>query len=214
MLQNRASQKICFPYHGTNFIQQNNMQVKKIFLISFILLAGWSQLLAQKEKSSSYEKYGNVLNIGVGVGYYGSYYGNMPVLQVNYEFDVAKDFTLAPFIGIYTYRYDNYWKGPKKGYRNYYYRETVIPIGIKGSYYLDDIFDAGPKWDFYGAGSIGFAFRTVTWENGYEGDRNLSHSRLFLDLHIGTEYHINKRVGLFLDLSTGASTIGLAFHPK
>ena len=188
--------------------------MKKSIIIVALLFVLCPNLIAQQNKTTVYEKYGNVLNIGLGVGYYGSYSGNMPVLQANYEFDVAKDFTLAPFIGVYSYRNENYWKGPNKGNRNYYYRETVIPVGIKGSYYLDDIFDAGPKWDFYGAGSIGFAFRTVTWENGYEGDRNLSRSRLFLDLHIGTEYHINKKVGVFLDLSTGASTIGLAFHPK
>jgi hypothetical protein len=35
---------------------------------------------------------------------------------------------------------------------------------------------------------------------------------LFLDLHLGAEYHLNNRVGLFLDLSTGVSTIGLAIH--
>jgi len=35
---------------------------------------------------------------------------------------------------------------------------------------------------------------------------------LFLNIHIGAEYHINKKVGVFLDLSSGVSTIGLAIH--
>jgi hypothetical protein len=31
-------------------------------------------------------------------------------------------------------------------------------------------------------------------------------------LHVGAEYHLSRKVGLFLDLSTGVSTLGLAFH--
>jgi len=37
-------------------------------------------------------------------------------------------------------------------------------------------------------------------------------SPLFLDLHIGTEYHFNSKLGIFFDLSTGVSTVGLAIH--
>jgi hypothetical protein len=87
-----------------------------------------------------------------------------------------------------------------------------VTVGVKGTFYFDKLVDANPKWDFYLAGSLGFAFRRVTWEDGYTGNRDLSNSPLFLDLHVGAEYHINRKVGLFLDLSTGASSIGLDFH--
>jgi hypothetical protein len=52
------------------------------------------------------------------------------------------------------------------------------------------------------------------WGEGYNGDENFYHrgSSLFLDIHIGSEYHFNKKLGVFLDLSTGVSTIGLAIH--
>ena len=33
-----------------------------------------------------------------------------------------------------------------------------------------------------------------------------------MEMHIGGEYHINKKVGALLDLSTNVSTIGLGFH--
>ena len=161
------------------------------------------------------EKFGNTLNLGFGVGYYGYYYA-APALNLNYEFDVFRNFTLAPFVGVSTYRNYRYWGNHDLNYpyRDYYYRETIIPIGVKGTYYFDELLKASEKWDFYGAISLGVAFRSVTWDNGYYGDRVVTNyaSPLFGSLHIGTEYHASARVGLFLDLSTGYSTIGLAFH--
>ncbi len=160
------------------------------------------------------EKYGNTLNASVGIGYY-SYIGSTtPALNLNYEFDVVKNLTLAPFITYYSYRNNHYWGNPHYPYRNYYYTQTVIPIGVKGTYYFDQLLKAGSKWDFYLAGSLGFAFRTTTWESGYYGETVVDHgtSGIYFDGHIGTEYHLSKNIGLFLDLSSGISTFGLAIH--
>lgn len=174
------------------------------FLCFFVLIqfAGYGQ-----------QKYGKTLNFGVGVGYYGYVGHSMPVLHFNYELDAAKNFTLAPFISIYSYR-NRYWGGPKKNYIYYTYRETVVPVGVKGTYYFDSLLKADSKWDFYLAGSLGFAVRSVSWHDDYAGDRNIYRGAhpLYLDLHIGAEYHINNKIGLFLDLSSGTSTLGLAFH--
>jgi hypothetical protein len=158
--------------------------------------------------------YGNTLNLGIGLGYSGSANNTLPIIQLNYEFTAARNFTIAPFIGFYNYRKDNYWGNNNTPYRNYYYQETVMPIGVKGSYYFDDILSANSKWDFYLAGSLGFAFVKRSWENGYYGDKNYyrNASAMYFDLHLGTEFHINRKVGLFLDLSTGVTSIGLAFH--
>ncbi len=184
---------------------------KKILLFAVILsmfsMTGFAQ-----------EKYGNTLNLGLGIGGYSGYYGyvgrSLPVLSLNYEFDVAKDFTLAPFISFYTYSRSYYWGNGSNPDRYYAYRETVIPIGVKGTYYFDDLLDAGSKWDFYLGGSLGFSLVNSHWEDGYLGDRNYYRSArpLFLDLHIGTEYRINNNIGAFLDLSSGVSTIGIAIH--
>ena len=156
---------------------------------------------ANAQHAGSSEKFGHTLNAGLGIGYYGYVDHNIPVIHLNYEFDVAKDFTLAPFITFYSYQHK-------------YYRQTVIPIGVKGSYYFDKILQANAKWDFYLAGSLGFALRNTRWNDGY--DRELDYHEgagpLYLDLHIGTEYHFNNKIGAFLDLSTGVSTIGLSFH--
>ncbi len=179
-------------------------------LLFFLIFAG-ANLSAQNKTYSG--DYGGTLNLGIGIGGYSGYYGyigrTMPIFHINYEFDVAKNFTLAPFISFSTYRNQYNWKN-----NYYYYHETIIPIGVKGTYYFDEILRANSNWDFYLAGSLGFAVRRSSWDNGYDGDRNYYRdgNPLFLDLHIGTEYHLSNRVGLFLDLSTGVSTIGLAIH--
>lgn len=159
------------------------------------------------------EKYGNTLNLGVGVSYYGYYFG-APAVNLNYEFDVFRNFTLAPSISAATYRSYNYWGDVRNPYRDYYYRETFVPVGVKGCYYFDELFNAGDKWDFYAGATVGFTFRTVTWENGYNGDHYARHyaTPLFGALHIGSEVHLNSKVGLFLDVSTGFSTFGLGLH--
>lgn len=183
-----------------------------IIVLLFLIMTVRINLYAQETASS--EKFGKTLNLGVGLGYYGYVGHSMPVLHADVEFDVARNFTLAPFITYYSYQNYYYWGDPKYPYRDYSYRQTVIPIGVKGSYYFDEILSAGPKWDFYLAASLGFAIRKTTWENGYYGETTVRHgaSGLYLDGHIGTEYHLAKKAGLFLDLSTGVSTIGLAVH--
>jgi hypothetical protein len=153
------------------------------------------------------------LNLGLGVGGHSGYsrYAthSVPVFNINYEFDVAKNFTLAPFLSFYTYSDSYYWSND-----NYTYRETVIPIGLKGSYYFDELFDANSKWDFYAAASAGFAIVNSRWEAGYDGDKNYFNGggSLFLDLHAGAQYNFSSKAGVYLDLSSGFSTIGLAFH--
>ncbi|MBI5539428.1 MAG: hypothetical protein HY951_05170 [Bacteroidia bacterium] len=191
--------------------------MKKIIFITLFFLTILSfNILAQDANTN--EKFGKTLNLGLGAGGYSGFYGyvghTLPVLHADYEFDIANSFTLAPFVSFYTYSNSYYWGNNNYPYQYYSYRETVIPVGVKGTYYFDKLLKAGTKWDFYLAGSLGFAIVNSTWENGYYGDKNYYHhpSSLFLDAHIGAEYHMTKRLGLFLDLSSGVSTIGLAIH--
>lgn len=191
--------------------------MKKTFIISLLFLTTICFNISAQETTTT-EKYGKTLNLGLGIGGYSGYYDYvghvMPVLHADYEFDVAKSFTLAPFVSFYTYSRSYYWGNNNYPYEYYSYRETVIPVGVKGSYYFDKLLKANSKWDFYLAGSLGFSIVSSTWENGYYGDRNYYNNpgSLFLDAHIGAELHMSKRLGLFLDLSSGVSTIGLAIH--
>ena len=178
------------------------MKTKILTVLMFLFLMG-NNISAQQHADYS-KGYGHTLNLGLGIGGYSGYYGyvghSLPVFSINYEFGVANNFTLAPFATFYSYHQD-------------YYRETVIPLGVKGTYYFDQALGANPNWDFYLAGSLGFSVVNSRWDDGYYRDSNYhTVDPLFLDLHIGAEYHLSHKVGLFLDLSTGVSTLGLAFH--
>jgi|ERR1035437_375099 hypothetical protein len=178
------------------------MKVLTVTIALFLLTLG-TNLSAQKNNYS--DSYGNVLNIGLGIGGYSGYYGyighTLPVFNINYEFGVARNFTLAPFVTFYSYSDPNY-------------TTYVTPIGVKGTLYLDQLLHAGPHWNFYVAGSLGVALVNTTWNADYPGDRSYYHSvdPLYLDLHVGTEYRFTRNIGAFLDLSTGISTIGIAIH--
>jgi hypothetical protein len=179
--------------------------MKKVIFTIAIALFTLSSGLSAQDKYQNSERFGGTLNLGIGIGGYAGYYGyighTLPVFDVNYEFGVARNFTLAPFITLYSYSDPNY-------------STIVTPIGVKGTYYFDQLLNAGPRWDFYGAGSLGFVLVNTTWNSYYTGSHNyyVAANPLFLDLHIGTEYHVSNKIGLFLDLSTGVSTIGIAIH--
>jgi len=141
----------------------------------------------------------------------------MPVFHIDYENNITKNFTLAPFLSLYTYS-NGYYRSTSCDQtlplKYFTYHETVIPIGAKGTFYFDKLLNTGSRWDFSAAGSIGIAIINSSWTNGYDGEMNYFHSSnpLFLDAHIGTEYHINKTIGVFLDISSGVSTVGIAIH--
>lgn len=159
---------------------------------------------------NSQESYGKTANLGLGLGYRNIYRATLPIVHFNYEFDVAKNFTLAPFITLVHYTYRSKWKNDF-----YYYRSWIVPVGVKGTYYFDELLNLDSKFDIYGAGSVGFNIRSARWDNGYDGPGYLyenNFSYLYLDLHVGTEYHINDKIGLILDLSSGISTFGIAIH--
>jgi len=169
---------------------------------------------AQAQESTGSEKYGKTLNLGLGFRPYTNQNYISPAFHLNYEFDIAKNLTLAPFISLYQYKSRYYWGGPNSPYRDYRYKQTIIPVGVKVSYYFDQLFKAGSDWDFYAAGSGGIEFRTTTWEDGYYGETTAvsSSARLYLAAHFGAEYHVNQKIGFYLDLSTNISTIGIAIH--
>jgi hypothetical protein len=188
--------------------------MKTILLLSaFCYCMMFSHVYAQKKAEENQRSSRHNFNIGLGLGYYGYIGNSLPVVMINYEFDVAHNITVAPFIGYYSYSSSYYWGNKNYPFRFYSYRETVIPLGAKGAYYFDEILRANSKWDFYGAASIGFNIRTISWESGYSGDAGAIRGAgpLYLDIHVGGRYYFNDRFGMFLDLSSGVSTIGVSF---
>jgi hypothetical protein len=166
------------------------------------------------QRNTGIEKYGNTLNVGLGIGYYGYIGHSLPVLHLNYEMDVINNLTLAPFVTGYSYERYQFWGSPNNPYRNYYFRQNVMVLGLKGTYYFDNLLRAGSKWDFYLGGSLGFALRSTSWESAYNGERTVSQGINPVNLHghIGVEHHFTNKIGLALDVSSGISSFCLAIH--
>ena len=209
--QNISNMKIVKQY----FTAKRAIAVKTVLLVALMLfqISGYAQDNTSVNRRNQGENYGNTFNLGLGIGYYGYLDQDIPILFANYEFRIARHMTLAPFLGYSSYRsYDNYYYGNSY----YYYQETIIPFGAKVAYYFDELLGAGPRWDFYLAASLGFVYDHVAWEDGYNGDMGVAHtaSPLYLDGHIDARYHISKKFGLYLDLSTGVSTVGISLHSR
>lgn len=190
------------------------LNVKKTLLIATVLFSmiGISAK-AQKYGSQPAEKFGRTLNVGVGLVPYRNTAAALPAALINYEIDIARNITLAPFIGIYTHADNYYWGNKNYPYRNYTYREIAMPAGIKVVYYFDELLRANSKWDFYAGASLGFVFRSTVWDANYYGDKNAvsNITPLYAAPHVGARCHLNQKVGIYLDLSTGLSTFGFSF---
>ncbi len=176
----------------------------------FYLLSG-SCFSQEKEDA---EQYGNTINIGFGYGYYP--YVGYPVtaLVANSEINLERNTTVAPFVAYYSYEQKYYWGNESNEFRYYQYSEKVIPLALKVSYYFDELIHVPVRWDLYAAASFGFIFRKTTWESTYHGPKQINPGMgpLFIDAHLGAEYHFTKKLGVQLDLSTGMATCGLALH--
>ena len=191
--------------------------IKQIMLASVIIIG--SALPAQSQNNETqpsvyHEQFGNTLNLGIGMGYF-SYIGYaVTAFHADYELSVSRNFTLAPFIDMYTVSDQVYWGDPHNSFRYYHYREMAFPIGVKGTYYLDRFLNLNRNWDLYLGASLGVTFRTFSWQDGDNAQSSINEGSgpLFLELHAGGEYHATRRLGIFVDLSTRISTIGLSIH--
>lgn len=179
-------------------------------MLVIILPATFQTSYAQEKNTTKHEKYGGVFNAGMGAGYFGAQLLPAPYFTANYEIQLAHNTTLAPFFGFASYRGD-----PEVISGVYYYhRATLLPFGVKGTYYIDKLLLAPPRWDFYVAGSIGYGYYRKVWDFGYSGPVGTvpGITPTFIQVHIGAEFHINKQTGLFFDAATGGSVIGICIH--
>lgn len=184
---------------------------KKIITMLLVIAVSSFTLSAQKTTPHTY-KNGGTINMGVGGGGYHGYSGyigrTLPVVHFDYEIGITKSLTLAPFINLYNMSKSTYWGSQEDPFRYH------APVGVKGTYYLNKFLHATSKWDFYVGGSLG---GSIEMKKVVEGEHEISKTYnngrpLFFDTHMGAEYHINKALGVFLDLSSGVSTIGIAIR--
>ncbi|NME69893.1 hypothetical protein [Flammeovirga aprica] len=155
--------------------------MKKLFLFLFTIISFCmvNTALAQSG-GGDYKGPGN-LNIGLTSGF--SDYGLG--VQADYEFNLARDFTVGPSVGLQTW--DN---AGKTG--------TSIGVGARFRWYADRVFNlTHPKWDVFANGDIGFninSFNSLWWGIG-----------------IGGKFHISDGFGLQAIIGSGAQ-IGVHFQ--
>lgn len=111
---------------------------------------------------------------------------------INYEFDIAKNITLAPVVEMYAVR-DNIVSNSDNE------SGAALVFAAKGCYYFDQLFHAGPKWDFYAGVSAGIAYERITDNEDKTTETSLK--RVNPKAHIGAQLNIKPNMGLFLDVS-------------
>jgi hypothetical protein len=173
-----------------------NRTIKKLRALAAGLLAvaGVHSAQAQISSASFSERFGNTLNIAVGGPYFPGW-GRAPYFTANYEFLVAPNLTLAPFVGAMAYN-RSYFVGSLLEK----YSQRLLVVGGKGTYYFDDLLRLGPSWDLYAGLSLGFVSNSLTWASWGTHSAVEEVTPFYLDVHLGAEYHITRRTGLILDV--------------
>lgn len=122
-------------------------------------------VLSLFQTASAQELHGSTLNLALGIGG-----RQLSVFHINYEFDVAPAVTLAPFVSFYDY-------------------SNFIPIGVKGSFYFDNMLQINSSWDLYVAGTLGLGIVSDEWDTQYYRDRYnfRGPNAIFIDFHLGAE---------------------------
>lgn len=190
--------------------------MKTKLLIVCIIIAGFSTqgfAYQRKKERNGMEKFGSTINAGVGLAYFNFIGEAVPVGHINYEIDVEDNITIAPFI-TYFGHHEYAFPDQANPLFRHYYRESVIPVGVTGYYYFDDMLGVNDNWDFYAGLSLGAQIMRKVWQDGYVGSSNvaLNETKFYIDGHIGAEYHLGREIGFTLDISRGISMVGLAVH--
>lgn len=167
--------------------------------------------------------------LNVGFGY--NYYAGIPFI-VNYELsnrtlgmqeDPLEQYqlglTFAPQFGFY--RYTDWYPSPLRSFSNYNYSVNNLFFGVKTHFYFDRVLKMPEALDLYFAMAPQIMIRRVTWD--YDAgipdiykpnNRWLANRRgvnaFVLPIHIGAEYKLSKKFGVWGDIGTMMSTVGLS----
>lgn len=173
--------------------------MKKIFA-AFVL----TLLLVSSQSFAQYQKGDKLLNAGIGLG---AYYGGGIPIGASLEFGITDQISVGPQIDYYSWGY-NFGLG-------YRYRYTFIPIGVRGSYHLNEVLNLGnEKLDLYAGAGLGYYISSYSDNTGYTGVYDNAYGgRVFLNIHAGGRYYFKPNLGGFAELGYGVSTlkVGVAF---
>ncbi|AZQ61841.1 hypothetical protein EI427_06195 [Flammeovirga pectinis] len=153
---------------------------------------------SKKRSSSGAGNYSGVHNLNVGLASYWNHGGTG--IQVDYEFHLAKDFTVAPSLSYASHIHQNH--------NNDDWRHSTIGLGARFRWYADRVLNiTHPKWDVFASGDIGFAINSYKYVgngNHSEDYNGSTSSPLWIGLGIGGKYHFNDKIGLQVILGSGA----------
>jgi hypothetical protein len=151
-----------------------------------------------------YDKGDVLVNAGIGLGYY--FAGGVPLL-LSAEFAVNDVFTVGPYLGYTSYKY-NY------GFGGYNFKYTFFDLGVRGSYHFNELFEIqNEKVDVYGGAFLGFLISSYSGD-GFSGTYDDPYSGgLRLGIHAGARYFFSQKVAGYAELGYGIAplSLGLTF---
>ena len=164
---------------------------------------------AEVSTAGSYQKGMFLGQAGIGLGFYGSVYGNasLPPLSVLVEYGIHDLVSIGGGIGIegssYDYTVGYTWK----------YTYTYIPLMFRGVFHpfnLPSLIGKIPKrdkWDAYGGITLGWVIvsYSVTPPQGYPGSSyyTTEGSYFLPGLLLGTRYYFTKKFGVYAEEGSG-----------
>lgn len=163
------------------------MKILSSCIKSYLVILSTVLIASANAQNEPAEKFGKVLNLGLNLP--NGKYLLMPT--INYEFDIARNVTLAPVVEGYAVRDNVFGSDNESG--------AAFVFAAKGCYYFDQLFHAGPKWDFYAGVSAGFAYESITDKEDNTTEKSIK--RVNPKAHVGAQLNIKSNMGLFLDVS-------------
>jgi len=174
--------------------------MKKLLSSLFVL----AFMLVSVQSFAQYKKGDKLLNAGIGLG---AYYGGGIPLGASFEVGVTDEISVGAQADFYTWGY-NFGGG-------YRYRYTFLPIGVRGSYHVNELLNLGvDNLDLYGGLSLGYYISSYRDNSGYSGFYDNAYgNRVFLGVHIGGRYYFKPNLGAFAEVGYGVAPlkIGVAF---
>ena len=100
---------------------------------------------------------------------------NFGLIGISYDIPVATDIAISPFAGSNL-------------------DLSYLTLGVKGSYYFDNLIGLSDPWDFYAGANAGFALATNNKNDSNDFD---------IGLQVGGRWFWNEKWGLYLEFGGG-----------
>jgi len=176
-----------------------------LVLVLFFIIAGASLFAWEPNDLTKFpscmEDGDWILNLGVGLPYFGGIYSYFPPIRLSFDRNTVLGEQKLPFFfgGIVGY----------SNYGNSYYLVHSIPVGVRVGYHFNWGVD---NLDTYAVATVG---TRITFTSGsYYGNRFGFYDWLFIGANIGARYFINDWFGFWAEMGFNPSSwldLGISF---